>query len=407
MPIKGTILTVSFVVVFLTAFCLVDVKPVGATSATENTWSTKAPMPITLSNPKAAALNGKIYVIGAHLGENKNNSLYEYNPATNAWAIKKSMLSSRIYFAVTACENKIYVIGGGLNPQQSHYAEALSNNEAYDPATNTWETKAPMPTARTQMEANTVDGKIYVISGRTAGSDSTVTTSEVYDPDTDSWAKKTAIPYPVASYASAVVDSKIYIIGGQDEYYTPMNPGFNQIYDTKTDTWMQGAKEPNPAWVSESAAATTGVLAPKMIYVMGGVPGFAPPLDQNNAYNPINDSWRVAASLPSNRSSFAIAVVEDSLYIIGGTTIHFGELTASVEQYIPIGYKTPDPSYEPSEASEIPESPSPSPMSTPKLSNKEPFPSSLVAAAFVASAIVACVSILLYLRKQKLEKASL
>jgi hypothetical protein len=126
-----------------------------------------------------------------------------------------------------------------------------------------------------------------------------------------------------------------------------MNPGFNQIYDPETDTWTQGAKEPNPEWGSADAGATTGVMASKMIYVMGGVAGFADRIDQNYAYNPKEDTRIVAASLPAPRASFAVAVVNDLLYVIGGGrgTAFIG-LTASVEEYTPFGYGVPDPSYD-------------------------------------------------------------
>ncbi len=107
-----------------------------------------------------------------------------------------------------------------------------------------------------------------------------------------------------------------------------------------------GSKEPNPAWSAAAAGATTGAMAPKMIYVMGGVPGFAPPFDQNYAYNPKEDGWIIAASLPAPKSSFAVAVVNDLVYVIGGTTVNYGVITASVEQYTPIGYETSDPSYD-------------------------------------------------------------
>ena len=69
-----------------------------------------------------------------------------------------------------------------------------------------------MPTARAGMQANVVNGKIYVIGGEE--SDGVVAVNEVYHPVTDTWSTKTSIPTPVSAYASAVVDEKIYVIGG-------------------------------------------------------------------------------------------------------------------------------------------------------------------------------------------------
>ncbi|MBI2973452.1 MAG: galactose oxidase, partial [Armatimonadetes bacterium] len=72
----------------------------------------------------------------------------------------------------------IYVFGGELG-QPTTYAE----NEAYDPASNTWSSKAPLPTARHGLAAVTAGDRIYVISGgpRPGGSFSNV--NEVYFPE--------------------------------------------------------------------------------------------------------------------------------------------------------------------------------------------------------------------------------
>jgi N-acetylneuraminic acid mutarotase len=158
-------------------------------------------------------VNGKIYVIGG-------SSNYVYDPATDTWAARTPMPTPRSNSAIVACQNIIYVIGG-LNGSTNNgeYLTSCSINEVYDPATDTWETKAPMPTSRSQMEANTVDGKIYVIGGRTAGPYSTVNITEIYDPASNSWTTGASMPYPVVSYASAVVDNKIYVIGVRTNTY--------------------------------------------------------------------------------------------------------------------------------------------------------------------------------------------
>jgi hypothetical protein len=236
--------------------------------------------------------------------------------------------------ALAVYQNKIYVIGEGNGTTQ-----------VYDPATDTWETKTPMPTPRTQLDANVVNGKIYLIGGRTGGQYTTVGLNEVYNPETDSWNTKAPIPYPVVQYASAVVDNKIYIIGGQNEFTYPMNLALVQIYDPATNTWSFGA--PMPTIVTRAAAgATTGVWAPKRIYVIGGMPDKS--LDGTNlnqVYNPENDSWTVGASMPTTRFQLHVAVVNDKLYAMGGAPYFNlqGIGSRENEQYTPFGYGTVPP----------------------------------------------------------------
>jgi hypothetical protein len=56
-------------------------------------------------------------------------------------------------------------------------------NEEYDPRTNTWTARAPMPTPRHGLTAVTVDDRIYVVSGGPRPGGAFSNTNEVYIPD--------------------------------------------------------------------------------------------------------------------------------------------------------------------------------------------------------------------------------
>ena len=381
---------------FLTASYIIVVKPVFAPSTIENSWTTKEPMPQT-DALRAAVVNGKIYAIGGEVN-------YEYDPAADKWTARKPMPTARQYFGIAVYQNKIYTIGGSWwNTATGRISS--NTNEVYDPLTDTWETREPMPTNRSNLKANVVDGKIYLIGGRTGDQYSTVELNEVYDPATNSWTTKEPMTYPVVAYASAVVDGKIYIIGGTNEFHDPDDPLYtdhNQIYDPETDTWSLGA--PLPKVVRNAAAgATTGVKAPKRIYVIGGTLGGS--MEGTNitqVYNPENDVWTFGASMPTARAWLAVAVVDDMLYAIGGSPgLMLSFLTAN-EQYTPISYETPEPSpsLSPLPTPSPSPIPSPEPTPTPEPKQAEPFPTTLVAAA-IASAAVIGAGILFYLVKIK------
>ena len=303
-----------------------------STEPEENTWTTKAPIPDGISIVKAAVANGKIYAI-------TGSSNYEYDPATDKWTAKTHMptLRDSSSFGIAVCQNKIYVIGGSTD----HGNTDLSTNEVYDPVTDTWETKKPMPTSRNWVEANAVNGKIYVIGGNSRFHSTPV--NEVYDPATDSWTKKQPAPIGVIKGASAVVDNNIYILGGLGDNDT-LNAISNQIYDAEKDTWSLGASLPTAMWYT-AAGATAGMMAPKRIYVMGG--GFTEVTNVVNVYDPALNAWSSGAQLPTNRTGHAIAVLDDVLYVMGGgvgwhgvpfTTGGGWTLTSSVEAYAPFGY---------------------------------------------------------------------
>ena len=339
----------SLVVVLVVSFSL-STFLVPHTEATENSWTTKASMPQAISGVKAAVVNEKIYAI-AH------NVTYEYDPVTDTWAAKKPMPTARWTFGIAAYQNKIYVIGGDNGTYG--YTNYLSTNEVYDPSTDTWETKKPMPTSRACLEANVVNGKIYLIGGVTDNYRSIHTSvNEVYDPATDSWRRSQPAPIAVMKYASAVVDNKIYIMGGLDNkgYWgfndpsLPLSAISNQIYDTETGTWSFGASLPTPTYYA-AAGATTGVMAPKRIYVIGG--GLPKTTNLVYVYDPAVGNWSSGTPMPTNRTLLALGVVNDVIYAIGGNLDWQGLYpflgssppTNVVEQYTPFGYRTVPPPF--------------------------------------------------------------
>jgi hypothetical protein len=319
----------SFILVFLIASCIVVVKPVWASSASENSWETMASMPTARQGPGLAVVNGKIYAIGGYNGRILNiNEMYD--PATNTWITKKSMPTLRS-FATAVFHNKIYCIGG---------ADGL--NEVYDPATDTWETKQPMPTPRSALSASVVNDKIYFIGGFVPSSIGLPTPersnlNEMYDPVTDSWTTMAPLPTAVAYTISTVVDNKIYVLG---------NTGNNnevQIYDPHTNTWRYGPSMPYSVAYG-AGAATTGVFVAKKIYLMGE---YVSGRSLIQIFDPKTETWSTGAAMPTPRQFFSVAIVDDLLYAIGGENLSGMVIHYDVnERYTPFGYGTPDPSYD-------------------------------------------------------------
>ena len=298
-----------------------------AVRATEDFWTTLEPMPTARASIGVAVVNGKIYAIG---GSYDSCGVEEYDPVTNTWTTKTPMSTPRIWFGIAVFENKIYVIGGdsgnwevGITP--------TNVNEVYDPTTDTWETLTPMPTKRMAVSANVVNGKIYVIGGGQRAPNTNFDVNEVYDPETDTWTTKTPIPTGVEHHTSTVVDNKLYVIGSAVEVT------LNQIYDTETDMWSNGA--PLPKGVDAAAAvATSGVYAPKRIYVIGGKQNLDA-VNFNQIYDPETDTWSKGTAMPTARYGLGVAIIDDVLYAIGGREGWAGfPISAANERYTPADY---------------------------------------------------------------------
>ena len=284
----------------------------------ENTWVTKVSMPQVVNGGRAAVIDGKIYVMGG-------SSNYMYDPTTDTWTQKNPMPNQTIFFAIAAYQNRIYVFGGRGNNG------ACAFSQVYYPSNDSWEIIQSMPSPASDLNANVVNEKIYLIWE---------SENKIYDISTDSWSNGTAMPYPVANYASAVYDNKIYYFGGNSERTVNQT----QIYNPLTNAWALGAPIPTKGWESTSitAVATSGEFSLRRIYVLGGwSSGGLMGSDLNRVYNPIDDSWTYATPMPNARVGVTVSVVNDTLYAIGGSTSVFGGSTAN-EQYFPLGYGTPD-----------------------------------------------------------------
>src|SRR5712691_10723062 len=71
------------------ATCLAGVAMPAA--AQQGTWSTKAPMPTARVDTNAVVLDGKVYVIGGTLGKEPFTANEEYDPATDRWRARAPM----------------------------------------------------------------------------------------------------------------------------------------------------------------------------------------------------------------------------------------------------------------------------------------------------------------------------
>lgn len=340
----GKSLVLALIGMFLTSLLVGMVSPVFGASDSDESWVSIKPMLTGRADFGLATVNGKIYAIGGYPDLNTNE---EYDPKTNSWTTKAAMPTARFNFAIAVFENKIYCIGGLVGSRNFYQSSLVSGAiEVYDPATDTWETKKPMQTPMSNLEANVVNEKIYLIGGRTGGQYSTVPTNQVYDPAFEFWTQKAPMSYPVTDYASTVVDGKIYVMGGQDELNDPMNLNITQIYDTKQDSWSFGKSLASA--LLDSAACTLPFSS--TIYLIGGQIGNnGSGTNTVQVYDIENDKWVFGPPMHTARFRLSVAVLNNNIYAMGGTSHYIlptEQAIAENEMYvvnIEISNPTPTP----------------------------------------------------------------
>ena len=75
-----------------------------------------------------------------------------------------------------------------------------------------------MPTPRHHAATATVDGKMYIIRGRVAGTlpITNVNVTKMYDPEMDKWTILDRIPTKRSESSAASIDNTIYVFEGKD-----------------------------------------------------------------------------------------------------------------------------------------------------------------------------------------------
>lgn len=297
-------------------------------------WVQRAPFPEPGEELLGASAGGKMYVFcGLAPGWKPVGLVYEYDPSTDKWTKKKPMALPSHHVAFTELNGKIYAFGGFVPPESGPPAWVpIDNAWEYDPAADTWKALAPMPTKRGSPVAVAVNGRIYVIGGATTPpNDRDVTavhparphvavgTVEEYDPATNTWRARTPMPTPRNHATAGAVNGKIYVIGGRVGAAfigVAANIDVVEEYDPATDRWGPiRARMPTPR-----SAMASGVYDGR-IYVTGGegqTGQYMMTFRALEAYDPAKNAWTALPSMPVSRHGLAGAVVGHELHMVSG-----------------------------------------------------------------------------------------
>ena len=296
-------------------------------------WEKLAPFPDPAEEILGVAAGGKMYVFAGLIPLWKPRGIvYEYDPATNQWSKKKPMALPSHHVAFTEYHGKIYAFGGFVYPQSGPPAWVPINNSwEYDPAADSWKALAPMPTKRGSPVAVAVGDKIYVIGGATllpGSSDTALSPSspqlvvgnvEEYDPESNTWRERSPMPTPRNHTAIGAVNGKIYVIGGRvGAAFIGLASDISVVeeYDPATDKWSA----PRARMPTARSALGYGVINGR-IYIAGGEfqdPHMMATFRAVEAYDPASNTWTIMPPMPVSRHGLAAGAVGNRLILVGG-----------------------------------------------------------------------------------------
>jgi hypothetical protein len=234
----------------------------------------------------------------------------------------------RYYPAAVRNGPYVYVLGG-IRYIEGQGSPTVAMNERYDPDTDSWATRAPMPQPRSEIAATSLGGFIHVLS---------LTDHWVYDPAADQWTERA--PLPTAVIGATILDGTLHAVTPSSHLeWVPSNdtwrehaalasPGSHplfasvegkilvvassgtQSYDPKADAWVAKAKIPTPRSVISGSFQT--VIDGRVLVAGGGAAA-------TEAYDPTTDEWVTLKPGPTSRDAQGSTVLCGRLYQIGGS----------------------------------------------------------------------------------------
>ncbi len=272
-----------------------------------SSWVSMASQAVSTYASASFIIDGVIYVVGGLTPDlNPSNVCQAYDIQTNTWSVKTNypmVIESSMSFALN---NTGYVIGG-LNSRTTPI-EYYDSVYSYNPTTNAWTKKNDFPIKTANVGAGAIcNGKAYINTGLGITPYKDI---YVYDETNDSWSIETSFSTVCIGCAVGTIGNKIYFIGGDDGYDGIQKE--TRIYDVSTKTWSSGKDMVTPR--SYTASLVNG----NYIYVCGGFDETLYSVDTVEQYDIANNTWRPQSPMQYAKTSPNGVVYGSYGYTIGG-----------------------------------------------------------------------------------------
>lgn len=329
-------------------------------SGTFNGWVTGESVAPVLPEPKGnrpavCVAGGRLWVAGGADAMGPSSTVFRAtinttnypppppveNPLLVGWEnVDAPIPTPRWYTSHAVVDGKLYVIGG-WDSNDGYGGPPVGANEVYDPATNTWTAKAPIPVPVRGAACAAIDGKIYVAGGSRTKRDVPDYSDklQIYDVATNSWSEGPPMPTARDLVTGFAAEGQFHVVAGtKDDPENPgqlINTGEHEVYDPATNSWTTLNPPGSPWPLADASAAVVSRDAYQWVYFANGW-WSGTQLSLAARWNAVsggmyNDQWYQVGSLPVGGNSGAtLATVTDGTgtqwpAIFGG---HFG----------PVGY---------------------------------------------------------------------
>ncbi|XP_066541267.1 kelch-like protein 36 [Hoplias malabaricus] len=176
-------------------------------SPVEDNWAYVAGLPRFTYGHAGTTHKDIVYISGGHdyqIGPYRRDML-SYNPTTgDTWIERQAMTLARGWHCMTSLQDKIYVIGGSDDHEDSMERFDVLEVEAFDPQTDQWCRIMPLRYPNSEAAVAVWNGKIYVMGGYTWEHMDFSENTQVFVPEKGQWVVGPNLPRYIAGASACV-----------------------------------------------------------------------------------------------------------------------------------------------------------------------------------------------------------
>lgn len=150
---------------------------------------------------------GVVYISGGHdyqIGPYRRDMLSYDQSAGDTWVERQAMTLARGWHCMASLHDRIYVIGGSDDHEDSMERFDVLEVEAFDPHTEQWSRVAPLRYPNSEAAVAVWDGKIFVMGGYTWVQMDFSENTQVFVPEKGQWVMGPNLPRYIAGASACV-----------------------------------------------------------------------------------------------------------------------------------------------------------------------------------------------------------
>lgn len=319
---------------FLSSLSLLNPKNINAQFI--GNWTEESSLPFTNASHQMFSYNSSLYIIGG-AGDDGGGDVFHsevlktsiQNGSLSSWIVPSNLPEKIAWHNVATKQNRIFVLGGLINPSQNNYksikkvySALIDNNGNF----SNWTELTELPQESSLGGTFIFNDWIYYIGGVNRVNSSYQYHNQVLrakinnDNTIGNWVELQPLPQPKSSFSTFIYGNFVYIIGGElSRNQLATNTVLRAVIDAATgniSSWQQ--LDPLPTLSHRPGHFEYN----NSLYILGGYNGssvtnliYSAKLNTDGSLSP----WKLNdVQIPSPKHAFPALTKDNNVYISGG-----------------------------------------------------------------------------------------